>query len=566
MHKLRILILYPNPEGLALLASMLKSLGYIIEEAVNDRMAVRLMERENIDLVLAGVDPGDSDALELLTYVRRKHREVPVVLLFPRLHPERAKEALRLGAMAVLKYPVPAAELRAAVLQALEQCEARPRESSSGAGVVTGGASSTMTATAATVAMSAAGGHGGPGAARAPTTMPLAGGVSPTVPFPGAGSRLTANHEGMPTVAGVVGASGGALAVHAPALTPIAGPRLEMLVRELGLIGNDPSWRQVIELAATIAPSRCPVLIAGEPGTGKSQLARLIHNLGTGSDRPFINCEAAALADELATDDPEETGRVVTPAPPSVDSALVWAGKINLARGGTLHIDDVAALPVALQLFLLRDLQFRDYGAVSGYSSPAGEVRFIISTSEHLPGLIEQGRFRQELYHRISVVVLTPPPLRHRGTDVELLAEAFRERHAQEFHKNVTGFTRDALDVLQRHDWPGNVRELEAAIQRAVAMCNGPRVSSSHLAPILNHHRQNRAAAAGGTPRPHLSMGIRPLKEALEEPEKRIIIQALQAFNWNRQETARVLDINRTTLYKKMKKYGLLIDEPMWAQ
>src|SRR5579875_2949744 len=131
MHKLRILILYPDPAGLALLMSMLKSLGHIIEEAANDRMAVRLMEREDIDLVLAGVDPGDGDALELLTYVRRKHRDVPVVLLFPRLHPERAKEALRLGAMAVLKYPVPAAELRAAVLQALERCQGRVGDSSS---------------------------------------------------------------------------------------------------------------------------------------------------------------------------------------------------------------------------------------------------------------------------------------------------------------------------------------------------------------------------------------------------------------------------------------------------
>ena len=128
MHKLRILILYPDPAGLALLTSMLKSLGHIIEEATNDRIAVKLMERNNIDLVLAGVDPLDSEALELLTYVRRRHREVPVILLFPRLHPERGKEALRLGAMAVLKYPVPAAELRAAVLQALELCEARGAE------------------------------------------------------------------------------------------------------------------------------------------------------------------------------------------------------------------------------------------------------------------------------------------------------------------------------------------------------------------------------------------------------------------------------------------------------
>src|SRR5262245_55978156 len=128
MLKLRILILYPDPAGLALLTSMLKSLGHMIEEATTDRAAVRSMERNDIDLVLAGVDPSDADALELLTYVRRKHREVPVVLLFPRLHPERAREALRLGAIAVLKYPVPAAELRAAVLQALERSEGRHGE------------------------------------------------------------------------------------------------------------------------------------------------------------------------------------------------------------------------------------------------------------------------------------------------------------------------------------------------------------------------------------------------------------------------------------------------------
>ena len=126
MRKFRILIVCPEPEGLSLLTSMLRSLGHQIEEAPTDRVAVRLMERSPIHLVLASVDPGDAEALELLNHVRRKYSEVPVVLMFSRVHPERAKEALRLGAMAVLKFPVPAAELRAAVLQALEQCEAAP--------------------------------------------------------------------------------------------------------------------------------------------------------------------------------------------------------------------------------------------------------------------------------------------------------------------------------------------------------------------------------------------------------------------------------------------------------
>ncbi len=525
MHKLRILILYPDPAGLALLTSMLKSLGHIIEEATTDRVAVRLMERNNIDLVLAGVDPLDGEALELLMYVRRKHREVPVILLFPRLHPERAKEALRLGAMAVLKYPVPAAELRAAVLQALERCEARPHEPASV-----------------------------PAASTSPSAAP-----KPLVPVtaaneltPGAPVRfVTRNSAGSNSSDGVASSPAPSGAVSG------TSQRIDHFARELGLIGNDPSWRQVIDLAMTIASTRTSVLIVGEPGTGKSLLARLIHSLSSGADRPFITVEGAALGEEIAMHVMEET----TP-PTRSGAALDWPNKLAQAQGGTLYMDEVAALPLELQLHLLRELQFRDYEASAGHATPAGEARLLMSTSENLAALIDQGRFRQELYHRISVISLMLPPLRRRGTDVELLAESYRTHYAREFHKTIAGFTRDALEVLQKHDWPGNVRELEAAIQRAVALCNGPRITSNHLAPILNHNRQMRAS--GGTPRPHLSMGVRPLKEALEEPEKRIIIQALQAFNWNRQETARVLDINRTTLYKKMKKYNLLIDEPAW--
>jgi len=527
MHKLRILIFYPDPAGLALLTSMLKSLGHEIEEATTDRVAVRLMDRTNIDLVLAGVDPLDEDALELLMYVRRKHREVPVILLFPRLHPERAKEALRSGAMAVLKYPVPAAELRAAVLQALERSETRSSEP----------------------AGSAAAPSSPSPAPRSPATL--------AAPF----DLVSAAAPRSGFVSTPISNSTVPMSNHATLPAPPSSPpsRTEQLAREAGLIGNDPGWRQVIDLAVTIATARTSVLITGEPGTGKSLLARLIHSLGPNPDCPFITLEGSVVADELSMQESPEN-----PSAPSTNGSLDWTNKLAQAQGGTLYLDEVAALPLELQLHLLRELQFRDYEASAGHPTPPGEARFLMSTSENLTALIEQGRFRQELYHRISVISLMLPPLRHRGTDVELLAESFRAHYAREFHKTVAGFTRDALDVLQRHDWPGNVRELEAAVQRAVALCNGPRITSNHLAPILNHHRQTRSGS-GGTPRPHLKMGVRPLKEALEEPEKRIIIQALQAFNWNRQETARVLDINRTTLYKKMKKYNLLLDEPAWA-
>ena len=529
MGKLRFLILDPDPAGLALLTSMLKAPGHIIEEAADDRAAARLLERGDIDLVLARVDPSDGAAREWLKSMRREHREVPVIVLCPHLHSERARGALRLGAMAVLKYPVPAAELRAAVLQALEQGETRSIE-------VAGGAAAAPHAPVS------------PGKAQ-PWLSRTTSGLVPTL-TPNSGAAPMGNSHAKAPSSSVVAAPLASLS-PSPAAAPSPAQRVELLARELGLIGNDPGWRQILDLAGTIATTRASVLIVGEPGTGKSRLARLIHALGSNPDRPFITVEASALADELGK---RELAEPSVASPP--DLAPVWSDRLTPARGGTLYLADVAALPRELQPHLLRELQFRDYAATFGHATPHGEVRFLMSTSENLTDLVNQGRFSPELYHRISVISLMLPPLRHRGTaDIELLAESFRARYAQESHKRVTGFTRDAREILQWHDWPGNVRELEGVVQRAVALCSGSRITSSHLAPIRNHHRLSRCG--GSTPQAQHHLGIRSLKEALEGPEKQLIIEALQACNGNRLETARALGINRTSLYHKMKRYGL---------
>ncbi len=355
---------------------MLKSLGHTIEDATNDRMAVRLMERNDIDLVLAGVDPSDGDALELLTYVRRKHREVPVVLLFPRLHPERAKEALRLGAMAVLKYPVPAAELRAAVLQALEQCETR---SSEPAAVAPPSASASVAgAKLQPIHSMDRGGpipsltlHSGTSHSGIGTNSSAVGTLAP--------GTLAASATMAPS--GMMAAPQGALAVHAPTTSP--AHRVDLIARELGLIGNDPSWRQVLELTATLASARTGVLIVGESGTGKSLVARLLHTLCCGAQRPFVTVEASALADELATPDGENTG--------PTEPGITWSHMLDQARGGTLYVHEMAALPTEIQFNLLRELQHRDYTSATAFPHLPGEIRFVMSTSENLPALIEQG-------------------------------------------------------------------------------------------------------------------------------------------------------------------------------
>jgi two-component system response regulator HydG len=493
------LIVHPDPSSLALLTSMLKSLGHVIDEAANDRVAVRLMERGGINLILAGVDPADPEALELLAYVRRKHRQVPVILLFPAPNAARTKQALRLGALVVLRYPVPATELRAAVTQALGTIPQRHLD---------------------------------------PSPSPTFSHASATAP---SGHASALFNPGL----------------SYPPLPHAAATKTDQLARDLGVIGNDGSLRQALEMAATIASTRTPILLLGERGTGKALFARAIHGLGSRFDQPFVTVDCASMTEATQERERTSANRSLKGASPRHDPAFDWTSKLAQAHTGTLFLNDVSALSDSLQLQLLRALQDREY------EHGTHDVRFLMSTAENLVALVDRAKFRRDLYHRASVVCLTLPPLRTRGTDIELLAEYFRARFSLEFGKSIVGFTRDAIEILNKHDWPGNVRELEGVIQRGVALCQGTRITSDHLSPSLCHPR---AARLGGlAPRSQMPGNIRPLKEALEKPEKRIIIQALQALNWNRQETARVLDINRTTLYKKMKRYGLLVDEPIWV-
>jgi two-component system response regulator HydG len=503
MTQSQILIVHPDPSAQSLLASILQSLGHGIEEAANDRAALRRVERGSVGLVMSAVDPADPEALELASYLRRKHPRVPVLLLFANPSCERAREATRMGAT-VLRYPAPALELRGAVTQALQVWrESAPPPAPS------------------------------PQAPAAPAEIRTAAEAPPA----------NGNGHSHPTPHGMFDGICPRPAVAARPAVPI--------------VGEAPGVRQAVELALTAAATRTPVVIVGEQGTGKSTIARAVHAASPRADRPFVEVVCGGL------DEPQLERELFGQSfgrSGGVNGMLDRPGKVARAHGGTLFLDEVAALTAPLQRQLLRLLQDGEFEPAGATEPAHADVRIILASAENLSTLVEQGRLRRDVYDRVGVVCLRLPPLRDRGGDIEALAEHFRAQFAAEFAKPVVGFTPDALDLLCRHDWPGNVRELESVIQRGVALCQGARVTSANLSLGFGPPRMSRPS---GFARPHMVTGLRPLKEALEEPEKQIIMQALQALNWNRQETARVLDINRTTLYKKMKKYGLLIDEPV---
>jgi len=500
MSQARVLIVHPEPSILALLGSMLQSLGHQIDEAANDRAAVRRLERGGIDLMIAGLNPTDPEAMELVSYVRRKHSQVPLVLLFPNAHPERSREAMRLGATAVLKFPMPATELRAAVTQACEQSVFTPRPELNGS-------------------------H---------STHHRRFDEEPK------GLNGSKNHHPTPS----------------RTFEPPARVEPPHQASSLPVIGDDSTFRQAVNLAATVAPSKSPVLIVGEQGTGKTLLARMIHQQSGRGDKPFIEVSCGGI-DELGLE------RELFGQKFEEDPASERPGRLVRANGGSVLLDEVAALSMTLQARLLQVLRDGEIEPLGSNQAIAIDVRFLLSTRENLPALVEAGKFRRDLFERINDICLKLPPLAQRGDDIVSLAEFFQGKSAREFNKVIVGFTSDALDLLARHTWPGNVRELESVIQRGVALSQGPKISAANLAvgitPTRTARPSNGYSARNYAPP---GAGLRPLKEALEEPEKQIIIQALRALNWNRQETARVLDINRTTLYKKMKKYGLLIEEP----
>lgn len=322
------------------------------------------------------------------------------------------------------------------------------------------------------------------------------------------------------------------------------GQRFELA----SLVSRDPHMRRVFALVEAVADTRANLLIEGESGTGKTVLARAIHHLSARGKAPFVEVNCGALPKDLL--ESELFGHV--------RGAFTGAhkdreGKFESADGGTLFLDEIATASLELQVKLLRVLESRRFERVGEDRTRQVDVRVIAASNRDLVEEVAAGRFREDLYFRIQVVAIQLPPLRERPLDIPLLAERFVERFAREHGRDGLCLSPAALGRLLAHPWPGNVRELEHALERAVLLAPGTRIEPEDLPTNVAGADPGRARAEGAQDLP-----LGPLKLALEIPERALIERALSACGGCRNETARLLDINRTTLFNKMRKFGLL--------
>lgn len=303
---------------------------------------------------------------------------------------------------------------------------------------------------------------------------------------------------------------------------------------------TSPGILQVEKFAKLVAPSDMSVMILGANGTGKESIAQTIHSNSERWNTPFVAVNCGALPRELAASlfFGHEKGAFT-----GADTAKT--GYFDMAKGGTLFLDEIGTMSYEIQSLLLRVLQENVYTPIGSGKERIADVRVIAATNEDLQQAIKEGRFREDLYHRLNEFEIRQPSLAECVEDIIPLAEFFRERYSKELKRETQGFTEDAIHQMLAYPWPGNVRELQNRIKRAVLVAETPMLDVEGLDIDFSRPMENSGSKAA----------ILPLKD--ESLEKESIVNALKAYNGHREQAAKILNINPATLYRKMKKYGL---------
>ena len=336
------------------------------------------------------------------------------------------------------------------------------------------------------------------------------------------------------------------------------------------ILSHDYRMLKIFDVIESVADARASILITGENGTGKSMIARAIHARSSRRAGPFVEVACGALPDNLL--ESELFGHVKGAFTGASQDRI---GKFQQADQGTLFLDEIATATPAMQVKLLRVLQEFQFEPLGGTKTQSVDTRVILATNEDLSNAVMTGTFRQDLYYRINVVNIVLPALRERAGDVPLLINHFLQDAAETCGRDVDGFDQQAIEVMQSYHWPGNVRQLQNVVERAVLLSRDRKLTVHDLPPELTNRGTSapsvESIASGNVssfapptlPQASVTVGDvsgKSLREALEAPERQIILTSLREHNWNRAATADALEINRTTLYKKMKRLGL--DDP----
>jgi len=301
------------------------------------------------------------------------------------------------------------------------------------------------------------------------------------------------------------------------------------------IVTKSRSMQEILSILPDIAKSDSSVIIQGESGTGKELIAHALHNLSDRYSKRIVPINCAAIPDNLIESElfGYKTGAFT-------DARKDKAGKIAVAEGGTLFIDELGEMSMNIQVKLLRFLQDRRYEPLGSLTPVEADVRVIAATNRDLEEDIKNGRFRQDLYYRLNVINIKLPPLRERLEDIPLLVDHFISMYNIVKNRQIEGVTDAVMQILLNHTFPGNIRELENIIEHAFILCKGEYINESHLPQYLGS----------------ISIRYKP-ESSLEEMERLHILNILEKSGWNRKKTAEILQINKSTLWRKLKKYGL---------
>lgn len=316
-----------------------------------------------------------------------------------------------------------------------------------------------------------------------------------------------------------------------------AARRRNEAIQQFGeMIGQNQQMREIFAIIRKVADTNAPVLILGESGTGKELIAKAIHDQGFRRDHPWIVINCGAIPSELLESElfGHERGAFT-------GAHLQRKGKIEFAQGGTLFLDEIGDLPLSLQVKLLRFLQEFRVERIGGRQSIPVNVRIVAATHCDIQSALSEGRFRDDLYYRLSVVTISVPPLCERKEDIPLLADAFLQRFQREYRKRIKGFADEAYRAMQLYSWPGNIRELENKIKRAIILAEGPYLTVNDLE----------------LPFPVCENTTPSLKIIRQQAERELVIAILSRHKWNISRAAAELGISRATLYERIERFKI---------